>query len=72
MDMTQPLKRINTLLVLCLKTINITFAGNFQLPASTSMAEIKALVYDTTEFLGLIYVANTIVGDVSRNFHLIR
>ena len=48
---------------------NVTFTGSFQLPASTSMAKIKALVYDTMANLGLVRVANTIVGDVSRNYH---
>ena len=67
MDMTQPLKRIYTLLVLCLKIKNITFAGNFHLPACTSMAKIKALVYDIVANFGLVHVANTIVGDVSIN-----
>ena len=54
---------------LCLKTINITFAGNFQLPAGTSMSKIKALVYDTIAYLGQVHVENTIVGDVSRSYH---
>ena len=54
---------------LCLKMINITFAGNYQLPAGTSVVEIKDIVYDIIANLGLAHVANTIVGYVSRNYH---
>ena len=57
---------------LCLRRININFAGNFQLPEGTSMAKIKALVYDIMINLGLVHVENTIVEEVSRNYHQIR
>jgi ABC-type multidrug transport system ATPase subunit len=52
--------------------VNITFAGNFQLPAGTSMSKIKALVYDIMEKLGMVHVANTIVVEISIYYPLIR
>lgn len=45
---------------------NFIFTGKFQLPVGTPIAYIEDLAHETIANLGLVNVANNIVGDVTR------
>jgi ABC-type multidrug transport system ATPase subunit len=44
---------------------NLVFSGKFRLPVGTSLSDIESTAMETLVYLGLVRVADSIVGDVS-------